>query len=249
MFEWGRLIEYFPKIIEKFPVSLQIVIFSFILGMTLGCVLAMIRLKRVIVLNQIVTVFISYIRCTPIICQMFVIYFGGPAILSACGVDTTSISNMVYVIVAFGLNMAGFMGETIRAAILAVPMGQTEAGRAAGLTETQTMMHIVAPQALRVALPMIGTIFISLFQATALAYMVGVIDMIGKAVSIGARSGHVLEGYIGCAIVFGIISIVLEQVFNFINKRLDFGRSGHSAPKKVRVRKVMEKEAEGVGIL
>lgn len=243
MFEWGRVIEYFPTIIQKFPITLQIVLGSFVMGVTLGCILAIIRIRKVVVLDQIVTIFISYIRCTPIICQMFVVYFGAPAVLKSLGVDIAEINNIVYVLLAYGLNMAGFMGETIRAAILAVPTGQTEAGRAAGLTETQTMVHVIAPQALRIALPTFGTIFISLFQATALAYLVGVIDMIGKAVSIGAKTGHVLEGYVCCAIVFALISIVMEQIFNYINRKLDFGKSGHKITKKYRVAKKVEEVA------
>lgn len=178
--------------------------------------------------------YISYVRCTPVICQMFVIYFGIPAVVTSMGGSTAGVDNIVYVIVAYSVNMGGFLGETIRSAILAVPAMQTEAGWAIGLTELQTTVHIVAPQALRVALPMLGTTFISLFQATALAYMVGVLDMIGKARSLGAISGHTLEGYLCCAAVFAVISLALEQVFNRINRKLDFGHSS-SVPRRKRV--------------
>ena len=249
MFEWEKVIEYFPQIIQKLPVTLQIVFGAFLIGLVLGCVFAFVRIRKVVVFNQLIIVFISYIRCTPIICQMFVVYFGTPVILQAVGVDITAVNNMTYVLLAYGLNMAGFMGETIRAAILAVPVGQTEAGRAAGLTEPQTMLHIIAPQAMRIALPTFGTIFVALFQATALAYLVGVIDMIGRAVSIGARTGRVLEGYVCCAIVFAVISIVLEHVFNYINRKLDFGRSGHPVVRKRREKKLEVQSKEEVSVL
>jgi L-cystine transport system permease protein len=225
MISWERVGDYFGKIIVKFPVTLEIVLVSFVAGFILGCILAIIQLKKIPVLKTITSVFTSYIRCTPIICQMFVVYFGGPILLNKLGVDTTNINNIVYVFVAYGLNMGGFMGETIRSSILAIPAGQTEAGRAVGLTEVQTMVHIISPQALRVALPMLGTMFVALFQATALAYMVGVVDMIGKARNLGTIYGHTLEGYICCAIVFSVISILLEQLFNHLNKHLDFGKS------------------------
>ena len=228
MFSWQRVFEYFPQIIAKFPVTLEIVLVSFAAGILLGTVVALVRIKKVPVLSQIATVYISYVRCTPVICQMFVIYFGIPALVSALGGNTSGVDNIVYVLIAYGINMGGFMGETIRASILAVPAAQSEAGWTVGLTNTQTMVHIIAPQALRVALPMLGNTFISLFQATALAYMVGVLDMVGKARSLCTISGHTLEGYICCAAVFAVISLVLERVFALVNRKLDFGHSANT---------------------
>ncbi|MGL6199609.1 MAG: amino acid ABC transporter permease [Lachnospiraceae bacterium] len=226
MFSWNRMIEYFPKIIEKFPVTLTIVVVSFLVGIILGSIQAAIRIKKLIVLNQLSIIFISYIRCTPVICQLFVIYFGIPALLKMLEIDTDNLPNMYYVLIAYGLNMGGFISEIIRSSILAVPPGQQEAGRSVGLRDYQTLFHIVGPQAFRIALPMLGTTFISLFQATALAYMIGVIDMIGKAKSLGNLYGHILEGYICCAIVFAIISLFLEHAFNIVNRKLEFMRNG-----------------------
>lgn len=229
MISWELVATYFPKILAKFPVTLEIVLFSFVIGILLGTVLAMIQIKKVPVLRQIATVYISYVRCTPVICQMFVIYFGIPAVVSTLGGSTAGVDNILYVIIAYSINMGGFLGETIRSAIQSVPAAQTEAGWTVGLTGSQTMLHIVAPQALRVAMPMLGTTFISLFQATALAYMVGVLDMVGKAQSLGAISGHTLEGYVCCAAVFALLSLVLERVFGMINRKLDFGRSAKAS--------------------
>ena len=237
MLSWERFVYFFPKVIVKFPVTLEIVLISFGSGLLLGCLLAWIRIKKIPVLSQIAAVFISYIRCTPVICQMFVVYFVVPALLGQMGIDSSAIDRVVYIYIAYGLNNGGFMGETIRSAVLAVPMGQTEAGYAAGLTGWQTLVHIVAPQAARISLPMMGTTFIYAFQATALAYMVGVIDMIGKTRSLGSVTGHTLEGYIICALVFAVLSLILEFLFNQINKRLDFGRSGMPA---VRRRKAVQ---------
>lgn len=134
MLSWERFVYFFPKVIVKFPVTLEIVLISFGSGLLLGCLLAWIRIKKIPVLSQIAAVFISYIRCTPVICQMFVVYFGVPALLGQMGIDSSAIDRVVYIYIAYGLNNGGFMGETIRSAVLAVPMGQTEAGYAAGLT-------------------------------------------------------------------------------------------------------------------
>lgn len=229
MISWERIVNYFPKIVVKFPVTLSIVFVSFILGLILACLLAMIQIKKIPILKQLTAIFISYIRCTPIITQMFVVYFGIPIILGALGLETKNVNNIVYVYIAYALNTGGFTSEVIRSSILSVPAGQTEAGRSIGLSEFQTLIHIVVPQAIRIAMPMLGTQFILLFKGTALAYMLGVIDMMGKAKTIGAMSGHVIEGYIDCAVVFVVISLILEKVFNLIDRKFDFGKkSGYS---------------------
>ncbi len=231
MISWQIFFRFFPKVVSKFPVTLSIVLVAFSCGILLGVCFALVRLKKIPVLRQIVTLLVSYIRCTPILTQMFVVYFGMPALLHAMGFHTAGIPNVVYVFIAYGLNQAGFLSEIIRSSILAVPAGQTEAGRAAGLTEAQTLFHIVMPQALRVAMPMLGTTFVFLFQATALAYMVGVVDMIGKANSLSGIYGHTLEGYLCAAVVFAVISLVLEHVFQYVNRRLDFGRTARRGKK------------------
>ena len=231
MFSIERFTSYFPKIIAKFPVTLGIVLVSFACGIILGLCFALIRLKKLPVVSQVVAVLVSYIRCTPPITQLFVVYFGLPILLRSLGVDTTNVAKVVYVYVAFGLNQAGFLSEVMRSSILAVPSGQTEAGLSVGLTGGQTFFTIVVPQALRIAMPMLGTAFVYLFQGTALAYMVGVMDMIGKARSIAAIRGHLLEGYLCAACVFIVISLILENVFKRLNMHLDFSSDSLRAKK------------------
>lgn len=111
MLSWERFVYFFPKVIVKFPVTLEIVLISFGSGLLLGCLLAWIRIKKIPVLSQIAAVFISYIRCTPVICQMFVVYFGVPALLGQMGIDSSAIDRVVYIYIAYGLNNGGFMGE------------------------------------------------------------------------------------------------------------------------------------------
>lgn len=222
MVSWERMADYFPKIAAKFPVTLEIVVVSFGIGLILGICIALIRIQRIPVLDQLATVFISYVRCTPVICQLFVIYFGIPIFLKQIGRGSANVDNIAYVLIAYSLNMGGFLGEAIRSAVIAVPLGQAEAGQSVGLRGYQTMWYIVMPQALRIALPTLGTIFIQLFSSTALAYLVGVVDMVGKGRSLGAISGHYLEGYLCCAVIFAVISLVLEQILNLINHNLDF---------------------------
>lgn len=155
---------------------------------------------------------------------MFVVYFGIPLLMAKFGIDAYEWNPVIFVFIAYSINISAFLSETIRSSILAVPFGQMEAGYAVGMSEFQTMRDIIVPQALKISLPMLGNMFIGLFQATALAYMVNVIDMVGKARNISVSRGHMLEGYICCAIVFAIISLALEAIFRYVNKRLAFGQ-------------------------
>lgn len=224
MFSWKYVVEYFPDIIEKFPVTLELVVVPFVVSCLIGFAIAIARLKKIPILEQFLAVYVSYVRCTPVITQMFVVYFGFPILMANFGVDAYDWNPVIFVFIAYGINISAFLSETIRSSILAVPFGQMEAGYAVGMSEFQTMRDIIVPQALKISLPMLGNMFIGLFQATALAYMVNVIDMIGKARNISVSRGHLLEGYICCAIVFAIISLALEAVFRYVNKRLAFGQ-------------------------
>ena len=224
-FSWERVIKYFPKVLEKFPVTLNIVVVSTLIGLLLGILIAVVRIKKIPVLYQLSQIYISYIRGTPILVQLFVVYYGMPSLVrSLIGIDVTTWSKIVFVYIAYGLNQSGFMAEIIRAALLSVPVGQTEAAYSVGLNEKQTFIRIVLPQSIRIALPGLETMFMSLFRATALAYMLGVIDIMGKAKSIGVVTFHSLEGYVDAAIIFIITSIILEQVFHIINEKINYGR-------------------------
>ncbi|HBA64003.1 MAG TPA: amino acid ABC transporter permease [Lachnospiraceae bacterium] len=223
MFSWKYVVDYFPDIFAKFPVTLELVFVPFIISFLLGFAIAIARLKKIPLLEQVLAVYVSYVRCTPVITQMFVVYFGLPILMKQFGVNAYDWNPVIFVFVAYSINISAFLSETIRSSILAVPAGQMEAGYAVGMSGFQTMRDIIVPQALKISLPMLGNMFIGLFQATALAYMVNVIDMVGKARNISTSRGHLLEGYICCAIVFAIISLALEVIFKYVNKRLAFG--------------------------
>lgn len=225
MFSWDYVVKYFPDIIAKFPVTLKLVFIPFTISFLAGFGIAILRLKKIRQIDWFLKLYISYVRCTPVITQMFIVYFGLPMLLNIFGINAYKWKPEIFVYIAYSINIAGFLSETLRSSILAVPAGQMEAGFSVGMTSFQTMRDIIIPQALKIALPMLGNMFIGLFQATALAYMVNVLDMMGKARNLAANGGHLLEGYVCCAAVFAIISLGLEIIFRKVNKHLAFGHS------------------------
>ena len=128
MFSWDYVWEYFPKIIVKFPVTLQLVLVHFTISFLAGFGIALLRLKKIPVVDGLLRLYISYVRCTPVITQMFVVYFGLPLLLEPYGINAYKWDPKIFVFIAYSINISAFLSETIRSSILAVPKGQMEAG-------------------------------------------------------------------------------------------------------------------------
>ena len=223
-FSWQRVVHNFPILIKKLPVTFQIVAVAFSLGFILALLIATARIKKIPVLNQILTVFISFERGTPLLVQMLVVYYALPLLLEAIfGIDTRRWDKIIFVDLALILNEGVFLGEVFRGAITSIPKGQKEAAIACGMTDFSAFTKIVLPQAVRVALPATGLNLIGLFQETSLVFMIGVMDIIGRASALGATSGHSLESYLIIAVLFLSINFVLTGITTKISKNLSYG--------------------------
>ncbi len=224
LFSWQRLIQNFPILIVKLPITFEIVAVAFTLGFLLALLIATARIKKIPVLNQILTVFISFERGTPLLVQMLVVYYALPIVLKTFfGIDSRRWEKIIFVDLALILNQGVFLGEIFRGAILSIPKGQREAAIACGFSEFNAFVRIVLPQAVRVALPSTGLTLIGLFQETSLVFMIGVIDIIGRASALGATTGHSLESYVIIAVIFVLINFALTAITTKIDKKLTFG--------------------------
>jgi L-cystine transport system permease protein len=223
-FSLDRLIEYFPIILRGLPVTAFIVFIATTAGLILGIFLALIRLYKVPLLNQLAGIYISFVRGTPQLVQLFLVLYGLPVLIfTLTKVNINRWDKLFFVVVTYSLNEGAFLSEHIRAAILSVPKGQLEAGLSVGMTGRQTFLRILLPQAIRIALPGLGASFIYLFQGTSLAYLVGIFDVMGQVNAIGARTHHYLEGYGAAALLFVTISLILERLLTGINQKISFG--------------------------
>ena len=150
--------------------------------------------------------------------QLFLVYYGLPIVFTALA----NIEKIDYVYITYGLSTAAFFSEIFRSAISSVATDQKEAAASVGLTKLQTYRRIILPQAVRIAIPATGTMIVSLLQDTSLAFSLGVIDVIGKVRALAALTYRSLEGYFVAAIIFIVLSIVLERVFAWLTKRFQF---------------------------
>ena len=222
------------RIAGYIPVTLRISIIPTLLGIILGLIVALIRIYKIPVLSQLSVLYVSFIRGTPLLVQLFLVYYGIPWLIQGAasglgftmGIDVNRISPEYFVLFAFSINMGAYLSETMRSAIESVDRGQFEAAHSIGLKSPQIMFEIILPQAALTALPNLSNSLISMIKDSSLAFMVMVIDIMGMARIIGARSLRYLEIYIGVSILYWIVCIVLEQVFNAIEKRLKIGKRG-----------------------
>ena len=139
--------------------TIPLAIVSFAIGLVIALVVALMRLSKVRVVSSIARFFVSVVRGTPLLVQLFVIFYGLPSI-------GLLIPSWPSAVIAFSLNVGGYASEVIRAAILAVPRGQWEAGQMIGMSHRQTLARIILPQAARVSVPPLSNTFISLVLST-----------------------------------------------------------------------------------
>jgi len=194
--------------------TIPVALASFGLGLVLALLVALMRLSRNVVLSLIARVYISVIRGTPLLVQLFVIFYGLPSV----GI---TISPWPSAIIAFSLNVGGYAAEVIRAAILSVPKGQWEAGHTIGMSRRQALVRIILPQAARVSVPPLSNTFISLIKDTSLASLILVTELFRQAQQVAAFSQEFMLLYLEAAVIYWVICLVLAGGQSALEKRLD----------------------------
>ncbi|KJC62911.1 amino acid ABC transporter permease [Agreia bicolorata] len=194
--------------------TIPLALLSFALGLVIALGVALMRLSRIRVVSGLARGYISIIRGTPLLVQLFVIFYGLPSI----GII---VDPWPSAIIAFSLNVGGYAAEVIRAAILSVPKGQWEAGYTIGMSRGQTLVRVILPQAARVSVPPLSNTFISLVKDTSLASLILVTELFRQAQQIAAFSQEFMALYIEAAVVYWVICLVLSSAQSVLEKRLD----------------------------
>ncbi|TFB65347.1 MULTISPECIES: amino acid ABC transporter permease [Cryobacterium] len=194
--------------------TIPLALTSFAIGLVLALVLALMRLSAKRVLSVIARGYISIVRGTPLLVQLFVIFYGLPSI----GV---TIEPWPSAVIAFSINVGGYAAEVIRAAILSVPKGQWEAAYMIGMSHSRALARIILPQAARVSVPPLSNTFISLVKDTSLASLILVTELFREAQQITAFSQKFMLLYLEAALIYWVICLVLSTGQGFLEKRLD----------------------------
>ncbi len=213
------LIESFPRILlPGLKMTVPLTALAFTLGVIIAVWVALIQYARVPVLREAARFYIWVIRGTPLLVQLFVVFYGLPSI----GIITKPFPTAVAV---FAINEGAYAAETIRASIEAVPHGQLEAGYCVGMTRWQTVRRIILPQAFRTAAPTLGNELISMVKDTSLAANITVMEMFMTTQRINAVYYEPLALYIEVGVIYLLFSTVLTGVQRLAEKRLSgYGR-------------------------
>lgn len=225
LFDWDRFFTNIPQIVAYLPVTFKIVFYATLFGVILALLVAVIRIKKIPILQQVAGIYVSFMRGTPMLVQLLVVFYGIPILMQQLfNINVNRWDKIIFVYITYILNQGAFLSEIFRCSILAIPTGQLEAAYSVGLTQFQAFRRIILPQAVRVAVPSFGSDFIGLFQNTSLAFLIGVVDIMGRAKTIGTATKHVLEAYVFIAIFFIIISLLVKGAFYLLDKKLAYGR-------------------------
>jgi L-cystine transport system permease protein len=219
-FELSYLLDFFPRMLPYLGITLYIVALSILFGLVVGLLVALPRLYNIPVLKRVSEVYVSFFRGTPILIQLFLIYYGLPEILKIFHMNVAKWPVLFFVILAYTLHAGAFISEIIRAAVNAVDRGQMEAAYSIGMTGYQAFTRIMVPQALAIAIPVFTNHVLGTLKDTSLAYTLGVMDITGKSTSLGTATLHFIEVYIDLSLIYLVISMVLEKLFFLLERRL-----------------------------
>ncbi len=219
-----KLLEWLANLVEllgmAWPFLLQgamyTVLFAavwMVLGLILGFSVAVVRVTKVPVVSQIAAVYVSAFRGTPLLVQIFVLYYGLPSV----GIEFTPVTAGI---LALTLNVAAYLSESMRGAILGIDKGQWEAGLSVGLTWGQTLWNIITPQALRLAVPSLSNSLISLIKDTSLISVITVTELMLATKEVIAETFQPLPLYLAAAGIYWLLSALFERVQKALENRL-----------------------------
>ena len=208
------LLDSFPKILKAgLTRTIPLTLIAFTLGLIIAIITALVQYAKIPVLKQLARVYIWIIRGTPLLVQLFVIFFGLPDL----GIVLDPFPTAVLV---FSINEGAYSAETMRAALEAVPVGQIEAGYCVGMSYLQIMRRIVLPQAFKTAFPPLSNSLISMVKDTSLAMNITVAEMFEATKRIASRNFEYLALYIEVAVIYLMFSTVLTFIQKYGEKRL-----------------------------
>lgn len=199
---------------------------SLFFSLLLGAATATGELSRHAVWRGISKGYVALMRCVPPIVLLFVVYYGAPGLVKGLtGADINSWDAVYYAIFSLSILHGAGMAEMMRSAYQAIDKGQREAAVSIGLTPFQAFYRIVLPQAVAVAIPVLGNAVISMLKDGALAYSIGVVDITGRAsylisMNLGA---YVLETYLALALIYWILSVITQKCFGALGRKLQKG--------------------------
>lgn len=209
----GYIIEVFPKLLATLPITLLIIIISAILGLLLSIGVTYLRIKNFKILGTFLEMYVSFMRSTPILIQLFIVFYGLPVLMRSLGF-TMDFGAITSCIVALIIYNGAYLSEILRPAYLSVDRGQHEAADSLGYTPFEKFRKVILPQLTPIALPGLGNAVVYLVHDTSLIFTIGVVDIMGQAKLILANNygENKIEMYLTIALLYWLVCLVSDRI-------------------------------------
>jgi L-cystine transport system permease protein len=221
-FIWTAL----KEIVKALPVTMMLTLIPLLAGFFIGLIVALIRVYEVKGLTALANGYVSFLRGTPIIMHIMLIYFGLPLLIDTfaqnVGLESRSqlIPISVFVLIALSLSAGAYLSEVIRSGITSVSKGQVEAAYSVGMNTYQVMTRIVLPQALAQSIPNFTNIFIGFLHTSSIAFIVSQKELTGAANIVASTNLKFLEAFIAAGIIYWILTILIEGLSFLTEKKV-----------------------------
>ena len=208
-FDFNYMLELLPILLKYLGTTMEMATWGLVFSLILAVILANIRVFKLPVLDQLSQLYISFFRGTPLLVQLFLLYYGLPQIFPfMVGIDAFTSA----AVIGLTLHFAAYMAESIRAAIIGIDRSQMEASLSVGMTTPQAMRRVILPQATRVALPSLMNYFIDMIKSTSLAFTLGVAEIMAKAQMEASSSFRFFEAFLAVALIYWGVVVILTRV-------------------------------------
>lgn len=216
--------KYFPLYIEGTITTVVISLFTVLFGTVIGIFFALMKLSRIKIIKGIASTYIEIVRGTPVLVQVFIWYYGLSTIISIPDIyigESLNLAQLIPGALALALNSGAYVAEIIRAGILAVDKGQTEASESLGMKKNMIMRYIIMPQAIKNILPAIGNEFIVLIKESSILYAIGIQELMAKTSTIQSSTFQPVAPLIITSILYFILTFGLSRLVGGFERRLN----------------------------
>lgn len=218
------LSDYFPLYISGTITTVVISLFTVLFGTIIGIVFGLMKLSKIKIVKAIASTYIEIVRGTPVIVQVFIWYYGLDAIIDIPDIyigDSLNLAQLIPGSLALALNSGAYVAEIIRAGILAVDKGQSEAAQSLGMKSPMIMSYIIMPQAIKNILPAIGNEFVVLIKESSILYVIGIQELMAKTSTIQSSTFLAIPPLVITSIIYFILTFSLSRLVGGFERRLN----------------------------
>ncbi|MDA8228471.1 MAG: amino acid ABC transporter permease [Desulfitobacterium hafniense] len=214
---WGLAVEALPVLLKGAVLTLELTAGAVAIGIVIGLFMALARLSHNKLVRSFAVAYIDFFRGTPLLAQIFIVYYAMPQIL---GFKTPDNYQVIAAIAAMGLNSGAYIAEIFRAGIQSIDRGQTEAARSLGMTQAQAMRYVILPQAFKRVVPPLGNEFIAMLKDSSLVAVIALEDLLYSGKIIVGRTYQPVPIYIMVALIYLAMTLVLSRLVDYTERRL-----------------------------